>query len=327
MGHNLGMLHDFDDEHGGDEGECNGQGLMSYGDVPQQWSSCSAADYLARYNEVGGDSWCMEAAPTACSTDDDSTTTTTTEATTTTEETSTTKTKLLIVTGTDSAKAYSMHSEIIDLEEESYTCSVENHFPHFLKFASGGVIDGTPFLCGGGDSSNVGQNACFYLNGDGEWKEDEDAVLPSGRMTGDLGSTVIDNSLVVFGDIDRVLTTIDMMIPGNAPTMLDQTLSALWGACTVANSDEEFMVIGGYTTGVSSDGTVDFGSSTDGQKMETYLVDVANGGISNGLNMTTGRVGHGCSPIIVNDESYIVVTGGKNSKRSTEILGYDYGEK
>ena len=100
MGHNLGMLHDFDEDHGGEDGECNGQGIMSYGDVPQQWSSCSAADYLARYNQVGGDSWCMDAAPTACGGTDTGTTTTTTsddtgetttvEPTTTTEEPTTT---------------------------------------------------------------------------------------------------------------------------------------------------------------------------------------------------------------------------------------------
>ena len=59
MGHNLGMLHDFDDKHGGQSGACNGQGIMSYGSFPQQWSSCSKADYLARYNQVGGNNWCM----------------------------------------------------------------------------------------------------------------------------------------------------------------------------------------------------------------------------------------------------------------------------
>jgi len=66
MGHNMGMSHDFADKHGGDNGPCNGQGLMSYGDTPQKWSTCSQADYLARYNQVGGNNWCMAAAPSAC---------------------------------------------------------------------------------------------------------------------------------------------------------------------------------------------------------------------------------------------------------------------
>ena len=62
----MGMSHDFADVHGGPDSVCNGQGLMSYGSVPQQWSSCSTADYLARYNQVGGNNWCMSAAPSAC---------------------------------------------------------------------------------------------------------------------------------------------------------------------------------------------------------------------------------------------------------------------
>merc|ERR1719430_579468 len=33
LGHNIGMLHDFDKEHGGRGGKCNGQGLMSYEDA------------------------------------------------------------------------------------------------------------------------------------------------------------------------------------------------------------------------------------------------------------------------------------------------------
>ena len=53
MGHNMGMYHDFDAENGGNKGPCNGKGLMSYGSAPQEWSSCSQANYLARYNQVG----------------------------------------------------------------------------------------------------------------------------------------------------------------------------------------------------------------------------------------------------------------------------------
>ena len=52
------MLHDFDDEHGGVDGPCDGQGFMSYGSVPQQWSTCSKEDFLAHFNQVAGQ-WCL----------------------------------------------------------------------------------------------------------------------------------------------------------------------------------------------------------------------------------------------------------------------------
>ena len=63
MGHNMGMLHDFDDEHGGSGGACDGTGIMSYGSAPNVWSTCSKADFLALYNDIIDSSswnWCLE---------------------------------------------------------------------------------------------------------------------------------------------------------------------------------------------------------------------------------------------------------------------------
>jgi len=69
MGHNMGMLHDFDETHGGDNGPCNGQGFLSYGSAPQQWSTCSKNDFLALYNSIVASNnkyWCLPYADTAC---------------------------------------------------------------------------------------------------------------------------------------------------------------------------------------------------------------------------------------------------------------------
>merc|ERR1719433_1441998 len=67
MGHNLGMLHDFDDTHGGQGGPCDGTGFMSYGSAPQQWSTCSKNDFEAHYNNVASQGgWCLPFAATAC---------------------------------------------------------------------------------------------------------------------------------------------------------------------------------------------------------------------------------------------------------------------
>ena len=63
MGHNMGMLHDFDDTHGGSGSACNGQGFMSYGSAPNEWSTCSKSDFLAHYNEIVQSSnvaWCLD---------------------------------------------------------------------------------------------------------------------------------------------------------------------------------------------------------------------------------------------------------------------------
>ena len=49
MGHNLGMSHDFDAKHGGQSSACNGQGIMSYGQAPTEWSPCSVSDFTGHY--------------------------------------------------------------------------------------------------------------------------------------------------------------------------------------------------------------------------------------------------------------------------------------
>ena len=59
MGHNMGMLHDFDSEHGGSNGPCDGTGIMSYGSAPNVWSTCSKNDFLALYNEMSA-FWCLD---------------------------------------------------------------------------------------------------------------------------------------------------------------------------------------------------------------------------------------------------------------------------
>jgi len=60
IGHNFGMSHDFDEKHGGDNGKCNGQGIMSYGDAPAKWSACSVSDFTGYYNSRKWGTTCLK---------------------------------------------------------------------------------------------------------------------------------------------------------------------------------------------------------------------------------------------------------------------------
>ena len=70
MGHNLGMSHDFIDKHGKKEPrlfngkDCNCQGIESNegycGWRPLKWSECSRNDFLAHFNSIGENHWCLE---------------------------------------------------------------------------------------------------------------------------------------------------------------------------------------------------------------------------------------------------------------------------
>merc|ERR1712106_135360 len=53
LGHNLGMMHDFADDHGGKTGPCNKEGLMSYGKRPDKWSECSDKDFTGWWRREG----------------------------------------------------------------------------------------------------------------------------------------------------------------------------------------------------------------------------------------------------------------------------------
>merc|ERR1712008_388830 len=63
IGHNVGMAHDFSNAH--KTAGCDGTGIMSYGNPPNQWSTCSKADFTAQY-KARESTWCMPAAPSAC---------------------------------------------------------------------------------------------------------------------------------------------------------------------------------------------------------------------------------------------------------------------
>jgi len=69
MGHNMGMLHDFDEEHGGENGPCDGTGIMSYGSAPNVWSTCSKNDFKSLYDAIIGSGslfWCLDVDNSAC---------------------------------------------------------------------------------------------------------------------------------------------------------------------------------------------------------------------------------------------------------------------
>ena len=66
IGHNLGMVHDFEEVHGGSGvsgsgGPCDGGGLMSYDEFPNKWSKCSVKDFKGHYTKMLKENgkWCL----------------------------------------------------------------------------------------------------------------------------------------------------------------------------------------------------------------------------------------------------------------------------
>ena len=61
LGHNFGMQHDFHVSHGGHNGPCDGQGIMSYGSYDYKtWSTCSRSDWERHYSSENWGETCLE---------------------------------------------------------------------------------------------------------------------------------------------------------------------------------------------------------------------------------------------------------------------------
>ena len=211
---------------------------------------------------------------------------------------------MLVATGSPGNNG--IYTEIIDLDNPSFTCSKVRQFPIKSSYATGGLVGQTPLICGGSGYSGYFK-ACYTLLENGSWKEDKVANLNTGRHSAAYGSVVINDQLVLAGgEYSFDGDTIELVSPNTRSRTLSVKLPvAVSSSCIVEWDENSFMLIGGY------------GSSR--KRRETYIIDTVRNTITNGPNLKTGRYDHGCEKIDVNGESFIVVSGGYGV-RSTEVL-------
>ena len=225
--------------------------------------------------------------------------------------------KILIVTGDPLDNGINM--EIVDVEDSSFTCQFEA-FPVRLYGATGGLINGLPFLCGGVyDDDPYISNDCYKMTGAGSWTKDETASLNTGRLFAGTGSVVIENQLILSGGVGEpgILNSIEMVSPDTvASTPSVELPTGFLGHCLVKWDESTVMVIGG----------VDVLQETQVHRTETLLIDVVSNTWSAGPILNTGRSLHACGEIEIMGTPYIVVSGGifvDDYRISTEILEKD----
>ena len=218
--------------------------------------------------------------------------------------------KVLIATGWEYPDPLGKNTEIIDLEDSTFSCTKVQPFPVRLYGATGGLVNGQPFLCGGYDKTNEHYSKdCYTLTNSGSWAKDDTAALNTARRYV-YGSVVLQNNLFISGGYNgNRLNTIEMLSPNTISETLSVTLpEGINSHCQVSFSSNQFMVIGGL------DGSL---------RAETYLINVETNQLTNGPSLKTARNGHGCGELEVDGKSYIIVSGGASGLRSTEILDKD----
>ena len=213
-----------------------------------------------------------------------------------------------------------INMEIVDVEDSSFTCHFES-FPVRLYGATGGLINGLPFLCGGYyyDEAPYISNDCYKMTGAGSWTKDETASLNTGRYFAGTGSVVIENQLILSGGFGEpgLLNSIEMVSPDTAASTPSVELpTGFQGHCLVKWDESTVMVIGGA-------------DDLQGARTETLLINVVSNTWSAGPILNTGRSLHACGEIEIMGTPYIVVSGGGAGDnndvilKSTEILEKD----
>ena len=151
---------------------------------------------------------------------------------------------------------------------------------------------------------------CYILNQHGQWIEDQYAKVNPGR--GYSGTVVIQNQLFMVGGKSETNSRLDriLALKTNTTTVkwnsrLDHGLSS---ACVVPWTKTTFLVTGGNAGRV--------GQYED----KTYFVNIETKRVYEGPVMHNARSGHGCTEIMVKGQAYVMVVGGYDAEKSTEML-------
>ena len=180
-----------------------------------------------------------------------------------------TESKILVATGIPYDDG--TNTEIIDVGINSnYSCPKVQPFPVQLYGATGGLVNGQPFLCGGYDKTNEHYSKdCYTLTNSGSWAKDDTAALNTTRGFV-YGSVVLQNNLFISGGSNgNHLNTIEMLSPNTISETLSVTLpKGIYNHCQVSFSSNQFMVIGGYD-----------GSTT---RAETYFLNMETNQLTQG---------------------------------------------
>ena len=225
--------------------------------------------------------------------------------------------KILVITGIPSNAGRIL--EIVDIKDSNYHCTKVASFPVQLQGATGGLINGTPLVCGGDDRTNNKRptSDCFVLDNSGTGWSKKGGLLEPRRYAG--GNSVVINGKLILsggygGPVAGGLTSIEMVSPDASAVKLSVELpKRLQLHCQVQWNDTTVMIIGGYDSSYSA---------------ATYFVDVTSEMIdTNGPTLNTARYLHSCGELLISTDTgtdaYIVVTGGSNHNsvlKSTEIL-------
>ena len=194
-------------------------------------------------------------------------------------------------------------TELIDLGSPNINCDLPD-FPIQVDGAVGFNSVNGQTICGGRTSD--GMNECFNLNSDHQWES-----LTSMTTTRLFASvTQIDSDeVLITGGIDEAATDLKSteIISSSGSEASEDLTFTIWGHCTQKINETTALICGGTQNGQDNSDA-------------TWFMDLITFKIQEGPRLQTGRLGHGCATLNLDDKNYVIITGGAQRKPEYKVL-------
>jgi len=211
---------------------------------------------------------------------------------------------IMVATGSSTNK-----SQVIDVSTSSTACENLPSYPFAMSYAAGGVVNGSPIICGGYRYGVGPTNSCHRFDRNANsWKLH--SSMTSRRYYH--ASTVVKNALFITGGADgrsRLSTT--EYIYANGTVQSGPNLpEARDGHCSVTLHDGKVMILGAY--------------SPSSLRRNVIIMDPADNTFATGPSLSYDRAFAACtlfhSPL--HNGRPVVLAAGGNYQATAEV--YDY---
>ena len=139
-----------------------------------------------------------------------------------------------------------VQTKVIDMKNETFECELPN-YPFGVSYAIGGIINGSPMVCGGYKFRNRKNPGCYSLV-QGTWQKSAELNTTSGLDEKETGNVIYNGKLLISGgyeplDSELLIGNQDIyQTPWFGP--LPSELSYY---CNIQLNSTAYMLTGGYT--------------------------------------------------------------------------------
>ena len=209
--------------------------------------------------------------------------------------------------------SYTDKSQVIDVSSSSTACANLPSYPFAMSGAAGGVVNGSPIICGGYTIRAEQIDTCHRFDrNSNSWKLH--SIMTSKRQVH--VSTVVKNALFITGGWDGSRLATTEYIYANGTVVSGPNLpEARSDHCSVTLHDGKVMILGA--------------SYRSSLRRNVIIMDPADNSFTTGPSMSYGRDRAGCtlfySPL--HNGRPVVLAAGGTDEATAEVYDYTYANQ